>query len=166
MTHARRTDLQRLRALLLEGRLWLCGALLWLAEAFGDAGVWRARLEADVRNLRRGLRAVLVCLAAADLPSRTAPPGARRPVGAPPGFRRRRHGACLRHVTRVARWRGGSLRAHLAALRAVVDRIDQLVARVRRRLTHCPARAPVLAWSPPAPPVRRAARPVPATDSS
>ena len=57
-------------------------------------------------------------------------------------------------------------REHLAALRAVVDRIDQLVARVRRRLTRCPARAPVLAWSPPAQPVRRAARPVPATDSS
>jgi hypothetical protein len=169
MTNPRAIAPDTLRALLLQGRMWLCAMLLWLADVFGDTPLGerlRAEIEGELLRLRRGVRAVLVCIACVDRPLRTTSPGSWRPVGAPPGFRRQSRGAWLRHVTRVTRWRGRNLRGHFTALRAVIDGVDALAPRVRRRVDRHPQRAPVMAWVGAAPCASLARVVAPVADSS
>lgn len=171
MTDPCRLDPVQLRAFLLQGRVWLCGILLWLAEALGDTApgrALRADIEQDLHTLRRTVRCLLICLAGAHRPARSgraSRPGVR-PVNAPPGFRRQRRGNCIRHVTRVTRWRGRNLRGHIEALRAVIDRVDDFVPRVRRRLGRSAQRAPVIVAARPAPCVSLAGVTAPVADSS
>jgi hypothetical protein len=150
-------DLPRLRHLLLQMRLWLCGMVLWLSEVSGVRlpKDMRADLLRDFHEARRTALMIMVVHAAALERGR-----ARTPVqahsgtiaGAPEGFRHQAHrGSDFRGFVRGIRIGGRSLRERHARLQAVIDDFDAHVARFARRLRGSKMKAPVLVFAVAAP---------------
>jgi hypothetical protein len=131
-----RVRIERLLELIARVRLWLGEMLLWFADVAGDGPLGdalRTQLRRDLARTRDGIRAVLVLMAIQAAMRRPARQRARC-LGAPRGFRYRRHTHDMRNVTRGIPFRGRNLREHCEALARVIDAIERCAAHVRTRL--------------------------------
>jgi hypothetical protein len=152
---APRIDIVRLRFHLARMRAWALALMLRLAELLG-AGRW-ARIECGAQIARMLCRArASAFLIACHGKVFAAPPSALaagngRPRAPPRGFAwRARRGSPMRFFTRAVRLRGATFAARLRALVAILENIDAVIARLRRRLRRPALAGRIVCTAPPA----------------
>ena len=123
-----RQNIVEIRTWIESLKLWILGALAWLAETTGSRAL-RLWVQTETRAARRTARGLIFLLAFAriDAPQRRKDGG--KIVRAPRGFHyQRRRNNALRHFLRDVRLRT------LGEIKAALDDIDAVVARVAKRV--------------------------------
>lgn len=123
-----RQNIAEIRTWIESLRLWILSALACLAAWSGSREL-RLWVQTETRAARRTARGLIFLLAFAqvDVPPRRK--GGGKPLRAPRGFHyRRRRNNAVRHFLRDVRLRT------LAEIKAALDDIDALAARVARRV--------------------------------
>lgn len=109
-------------------RLWILGAIACVAERTGSREL-RLWVQQETRAARRWAKGLLFLMAFARIEIPQHRKGGGKPMRAPTGFRyQRRRNNALRHFLR-----GVKLRT-LGEIKAALDDIDALAARVARRV--------------------------------